>query len=433
MATNTYVALDKVTVGTATPSITFSSIPSTYTDLVIVVGNFGMNTAGSAMRMRFNGDTASNYSDTFLVGDGSTATSGRESSVTSIRVAGLSVGPATTNTDTVIIQVQNYSNATTYKTALIRDSSSVNEVGAVVGLWRSTAAITSITLVSYNGTHNILAGSTFSLYGIAAASVGAKATGGVISSDSQYYYHTFLASGTFTPDQSLTCDYLVVAGGGGGSCGGGGAGGYLTSIGGSPLSVTAQAYSITVGSGGAGAFNDTNASNGTNSIFSTITSTGGGGGAGGGSGVTAGLSGGSGGGAGAAQGATTITDSGGAASPSGQGNAGGSITSVSRAGAGGGGAGAVGGSTSTNSVGGNGGAGSSSSITGSAVTRAGGGGAGGASTSGTAGSGGGGTGGTDVVAATSGTVNTGSGGGGGRGLGSTQNGGSGIVIVRYAK
>jgi hypothetical protein len=175
MATNTYVALDKVTVGTATPSITFSSIPSTYTDLVIVVGNFGMNTAGSAMRMRFNGDTASNYSDTFLVGDGSTATSGRESSVTSIRVAGLSVGPATTNTDTVIIQVQNYSNATTYKTALIRDSSSVNEVGAVVGLWRSTAAITSITLVSYNGTHNILAGSTFSLYGIAGTNT-AKAT-----------------------------------------------------------------------------------------------------------------------------------------------------------------------------------------------------------------------------------------------------------------
>jgi hypothetical protein len=168
-AGSTYTPIATTTLGSATPSYTFSSISSSYTDLILVAGNFGMNTAGSALRMRFNGDTASNYSDTFIVGDGSTATSGRESSVSSIRVGGLSVGPATTNTDTIIIQVQNYSNATTYKTALIRDSSSANEVGAVVGLWRSTAAINSLTLVSYNGTHNILAGTTLTLYGIASA------------------------------------------------------------------------------------------------------------------------------------------------------------------------------------------------------------------------------------------------------------------------
>jgi hypothetical protein len=95
-----------------------------------------------------------------------------------------------------------------------------------------------------------------------------KATGGIISFDSanNKWVHAFTASGTFTPTEDITCEYLVVAGGGGGSqtrAGGGGAGGYRSSVSGessggggsaeSALSLTAlTGYTVTVGAGGAG-------------------------------------------------------------------------------------------------------------------------------------------------------------------------------------
>ena len=76
MATNTYVALDKVTVGTATPSITFSSISASYTDLVIV-GQYGSTVTEDYLRMQFNSDTTTNYSSTRIDGNGSSARSTR--------------------------------------------------------------------------------------------------------------------------------------------------------------------------------------------------------------------------------------------------------------------------------------------------------------------------------------------------------------------
>ena len=165
----TYTPIATTTLGSAATSYTFTSVPSTYTDLVIVIGNFGMNYTGSALRMRFNGSSAYDYSNTFIYGTGSTASSNREASVDSIRVGGLSIGPATNNTDTIIINIQNYSNTTTYKTSIIRDSSPNNETGALVGLWRQTSAISSVSLVSFNGSDKINAGTTFTLYGIASA------------------------------------------------------------------------------------------------------------------------------------------------------------------------------------------------------------------------------------------------------------------------
>ena len=165
----TYEPIATQTLGSASASITFSSIPSTYTDLVIVIGSLGMNSAGSAGRMRFNGDTGSNYSNTTIWGNGTAAGSNRESSVTSMRIYGVQTGPAANlNNDNVILQIQNYSNTTTYKTALIRDNLTT-ETAAIVGLWRSTAAINSINIISYNLSDLFNAGSTFTLYGIKAA------------------------------------------------------------------------------------------------------------------------------------------------------------------------------------------------------------------------------------------------------------------------
>ena len=239
----------------------------------------------------------------------------------------------------------------------------------------------------------------------------------------------------------LEVSYLVVAGGGGGAFderGGAGAGGLRTSYGSasgggtsneSVLSLAvATNYTVTVGAGGGGG--TTGSTNGSDSIFSTITSVGGG------SGLYTtghiGITGGSGGGA-------PGNDGGGSSAPgsgtAGQGYNGGTgipRTSNNEAGGGGGGASALGGNAAS-SVGGAGGAGLAVSITGSSVTYAGGGGGGGRSTGGAAGTGGGaaGTAGANPSAA---TVNTGGGGGssgGNSGSYSGSNGGSGVVILRY--
>lgn len=448
-ALSSYTPISTQTLSSGSTSITFNSFTG-YTDLVLVCNVYG--TANYSGFIRFNGDTGSNYSSTTLQGNGSSATSGRASSDSSIYIMTKGTGFDPSYLTTGIINIQNYSNSTTYKTVLSRSGvvrASVGETCAFVGTWRNTAAITSFTIISDGGTY--ATGSTFSLYGIANNTAGAKATGGVISSDSSYFYHSFYATDTFTPTQSLTCDYLVVAGGGGGGyniAGGGGGGGFRTSIGGSPLSVTATAYTITIGAGGAGSStNNARGSNGVDSVFSTITS-GGGGGGGSGEGPTGvnlngaagnATNGNGGGGNGDRAGTGGAGNSSGFAGGTGIGGAGGSPYYGS---GGGGGAGAVG-ANGTSTVGGAGGSGSASSINGTSTTLSGGGGGGTynsdntRTTGGVAGSGGGGVGGSQS-AATAGTANTGGGGGGGGrnyagtgGAGSA--GGSGVVIIRYAR
>jgi hypothetical protein len=437
---NTYTELRKTTVGTATASVTLDLTGiSGYTDLVLVVEGIATANSTSSLSLQFNGDTASNYSGTRLSGNGSTATSDRYSTAT-VMGGGLITSSVRFNN---IINIQNYSNTTTFKTVLFRSNVSDSLVRTSVNLWRSTAAITQIDVLATATT--FASGTTISLYGIANADQGAaKATGGIITEDSQYWYHTFGASGAFVPKQSLTCDVLVVAGGGGGgtrSGGGGGAGGLLAFT---SQALSATNYTVTVGAGGAGAAVSPNTASGTvgaDSQFQTLTLVKGGG-FGGGATVSGGT-GGSGGGAGNSAGAS----SGGTASPSGQGNNGGA--SNFNAGAGGGGAGAVGG-VAANNVAGNGGNGTDAYSSWFIPTGLGvsgfiaGGGGGGCNTTQTqsiGGSGGGGRGsnGVSALAGTAGTTNTGGGGGGGgvqsNGVDNTAGGagGSGVVIVRYAK
>jgi hypothetical protein len=281
------------------------------------------------------------------------------------------------------------------------------------------------------------------------------ATGGTIATVGDYKVHTFTSSGTFEITQAgtgpnSTVDYLVVAGGGGGGApiggGGGGAGGYRLSAGtysgparaGSSLSASVASFPITVGAGGG--VNSPRAAtgdDGSNSIFSTITSTGGGGG-GATSPSSAGNSGGSGGGSGTG---TTTTPTGNSPSTSPvQGFNGGDAPSNNDAGRGAGG----GGCTEVGRPGGgnqDGGDGEENSITGGAVARGGGGGGGARTdrpgTGGAGGLGGGGNGSTGPLPGVAGTVNTGGGGGGGGtdpfGGGDQLGGagGSGIVVIRY--
>jgi len=165
---STYTPIATTTLGSAAASYTFSSIPSTYTDLVLV-GNASTTVANGSITMQFNGDTGTNYSYTFLYGTGSAAGSSRSSNAQIIGLMGFAAQVPIGDRAMGIAQLQNYSNTSTYKTVLVRNTPSVSStVEAAVGLWRSTSAINSITILAISGA-SIASGSTFTLYGIAAA------------------------------------------------------------------------------------------------------------------------------------------------------------------------------------------------------------------------------------------------------------------------
>lgn len=152
--------------GSSTGTVTFSSIPSTYTDLVIVC-NFGLASA-SRLYLRFNGSSANDYSDTWLTGESSTAYSGRDTGSSAMTVGGAWNGVSTSLTASAILNVMNYSNST-YKTIIAKLANQKTSGGSVdtnVGLWRQTSVINSISVV---GGAAFLSGSTFTLYGIKAA------------------------------------------------------------------------------------------------------------------------------------------------------------------------------------------------------------------------------------------------------------------------
>jgi hypothetical protein len=148
--------------GSASRTITFSSISSTYTDLVLVIN--GSSASPSDCTVYFNGSqTAPNYSWTRIIGNGTAASSSKGTSQDSITIGTL----YSAGIGNIIIQIQNYSNTTTYKTVLSRDNSPSAYTGAYVGMWQSTAAINSVTF--YGANDNISVGTVATLYGIAAA------------------------------------------------------------------------------------------------------------------------------------------------------------------------------------------------------------------------------------------------------------------------
>jgi hypothetical protein len=160
----TYTPIATTTLGSATSSYTFTSIPSTYTDIVMVCAHSNSSTSGVRVQVG-NGsiDTGSNYSITYLLGDGSSATSGKAANDGSFDFAYV----AANSQSTLIVNVMNYANTTTYKSFVTRNSGAAQGVTARAGLWRSTSAINQIKLAPSTGDFN--AGTTFTLYGIVAA------------------------------------------------------------------------------------------------------------------------------------------------------------------------------------------------------------------------------------------------------------------------
>ena len=163
--TLTYEAISSQTLTSAQATVTFSSIPSTYTDLVLIANV--QHSVGSGNYLRINGDTGNNYSITWIAGHSGGAVSSRNSNQNLIDI-GAHYAAAPTSGSFAILQVNfmNYSNTTTNKTMLARyNDAAGSDVEANVSLYRSTSAISSFALTN-NGNFN--AGCTFSLYGIKA-------------------------------------------------------------------------------------------------------------------------------------------------------------------------------------------------------------------------------------------------------------------------
>ena len=403
-------------------------------------------------------DNALNLTDwqSKITSDGSTVTtmvSGRGYFVDNSSAAGLVKLPASASRGD-FVQIKDYAgNFGTNNLTVQRNSHNIQGLAADSTIDTNRASVTLVYVDStkgwlYTGESNI-----------GDLSKHIEATGGTVTTSGDFKIHTFTGDGCFVVSQlgpDNTIDYLVLAGGGGGANtpsqqGGGGGGGGLRSAktgnhgsytvhpnsSTTGVTITAATFPITVGGGGAA---PTSVSvNGSNSVFSTITSAGGGRGGTGGTTGTPADNGGSGGGGGWSQGGSTGNTP--PVTPPQGGNGGrgnqGSVPTV-RGGAGGG-AGSGNDGTDLNvpgNSGGVGGAGATNHITGSPVVYGSGGGGGGLSnptwntSKGTGGTGAG-DGADNSAAATSATANRGGGGGGASGTQAGSAGGSGVVIIRY--
>ena len=156
----TYIPLQTITLGSAASSVTFADIPATYRDLVLVAN--GTTVASNVyVVLQLNADDASNYSNVFMVGFGST-TESIASTDTSIKRSGMGDSQST-----VIWQLVDYSATDKHKTVLSRwGANSSTNVAAAAGRWANTSAINSVKV--YPESTTFTSGSTFSLYGIEA-------------------------------------------------------------------------------------------------------------------------------------------------------------------------------------------------------------------------------------------------------------------------
>jgi hypothetical protein len=161
----TYDRIATTTLGSANNQIQFTSIPATYTDLRIVL--VAQSVSDNDTFMRFNGDTGTNYSLTNVYGGGTSAGTFQYSSLTTIPIGNATALPISPNWGLLTLDIFSYAGSTN-KTCLSTFAQDKNGAGAVessVGLWRNTAAITSISL-NQAASGTFATGSTATLYGI---------------------------------------------------------------------------------------------------------------------------------------------------------------------------------------------------------------------------------------------------------------------------
>ena len=169
-----YESIATVTLSTTTATVTFSSIPSTYSHLQIrgIARDNDANALGSNnITLQFNSDTGNNYAFHYLYGDGSSAQAGNGTSQP-IMLAGklTNTNAITSNFSTTVIDILDYGNTNKYKTIRVLSGFDNNGSGLMFyesGLWQSTSAVTSLDIKC--GGASFVANSHFALYGIKGA------------------------------------------------------------------------------------------------------------------------------------------------------------------------------------------------------------------------------------------------------------------------
>ena len=168
MPTPTYTALANITLGSSASSVSFSSIPSSFRDLVLIENpKHNSSSTNQSTLIRLNGDSGANYTMVYMAGNisSSASQSGTGGSATSLWSGRFNNADG----NNAITQFLDYSATDKHKTVLSRGN-----LGLVAGLavvtfvnrWANTSAITSMLLFPEDG-GNYAAGSTFALYGIA--------------------------------------------------------------------------------------------------------------------------------------------------------------------------------------------------------------------------------------------------------------------------
>ncbi len=165
-AGNTYEPIATTSVSSSTTTVTFSSIPGTYTDLLLVIT--AKTSAGADIWIRVNGDSGSNYSYAEMDTNGTSASASKAASQSNGLLTDWYGTPTADNSHICICQLNNYSSTVHHKTMISRANRASSGVDFVQSKWSNTAAITSLTL-RFSGGTTFEVGTVASLYGIKAA------------------------------------------------------------------------------------------------------------------------------------------------------------------------------------------------------------------------------------------------------------------------
>jgi hypothetical protein len=171
LSSTAFESIETVTVGGAgAATITFSSIPQTYTHLQVrYIARGTASAAGVGIREQFNGDTSASYATHQLYGDGSGALTAATSGNSEMQIGGMTGATAGSNMFGVgVLDILDYANTSKYKTVRCLDGRDINGSGGYIflesGLWRNTAAINSVLF--YASSNNFAEYSSFALYGV---------------------------------------------------------------------------------------------------------------------------------------------------------------------------------------------------------------------------------------------------------------------------
>lgn len=165
MPTQTWSQIASTLVTSTTGTVTFSSIPQTYTDLRVIWSGRMQASTDNLMFAYINGDTAANYIGALFYADGTAAPSGNYRTADTPGVLMWRIPTSSNATGFFnhgVVDYQSYTNTTAYKTFFSNRSSESTGLSAI---WKNTAAITSLSF-TMTGTSGWLANSVFTLYGI---------------------------------------------------------------------------------------------------------------------------------------------------------------------------------------------------------------------------------------------------------------------------